>query len=126
MVRLAPRRKAPGPWRVAGLALALALPPARGPAAEVGAQPSSGTPSEAALPSTAAPAVKAGMAVVDRTGVQVGAVESVAESPQGPIVVAKIDGKLVGLRPSTLRLDGARAVSSQSKAEMVAAAGAAP
>jgi hypothetical protein len=109
---------------MAGLALAVALPPACGSAADLGAQASSGTPSEAALPSTAAPAVKAGMAVVDRTGVQVGAIESVAESPQGPIVVAKIDGKLVGLRPATLRLDGERAVSSQSKAEMVAAAGA--
>jgi hypothetical protein len=109
---------------MAGLAIALALPPACGSAADVGAQPSPGTAAGAALPSTAAPAVKAGMAVVDRTGVQVGAIESVAESPQGPIVVAKIDGKLVGLRPATLRLDGERAVSSQSKAEMVASAGA--
>jgi hypothetical protein len=73
----------------------------------------------------AAPAFKPGMAVLDRTGAQVGLIETVAETPGGLNVVVKIDGKLVGLAPATLKLrEGGGAVSSQTKQEMLAAAGA--
>ena len=74
-----------------------------------------------------APAVKPGMAVTDRTGAQVGVVQTVAETPQGGMnVVAKIDGKLVGLDTSTLQLRDGGVASVQTKAQMLAAAGAPP
>lgn len=74
-----------------------------------------------------APAIKPGMPVSDRSGAQVGLVETVAETPRGGLnVVVKIDGKLVGLAAATLALHESRVVSSQTKREMLASAGAPP
>jgi hypothetical protein len=71
-----------------------------------------------------APAFKAGEEVTDSTGAVVGKVATLTESDTGPVVVISIDSKLVGVPQSTLKLDGARVVSSQTKAQMLAAAGA--
>lgn len=71
-----------------------------------------------------APAFKQGMVVSDRTGTRVGVVQTVTETPGGLNVVVEIEGKLVGVEPSTLQLQGETAVSSQTKAEILAAAGA--
>lgn len=73
-----------------------------------------------------APAFKAGAMVVDRNGVRLGPVESLAETRATPVamVVIKIDGKLVSVPQSTLALKGANVVSTQSKAEILAVAGA--
>jgi len=75
------------------------------------------------VPKAPAPAFNAGDLVIDRLGVSVGAVETLTESPTGMIVVVKIDGKMIGVPSSTLRRRGDSLVSSQSKAEMIAAAG---
>lgn len=76
-------------------------------------------------PAPPAPAFPPGAPVIDRAGVQVGVVQSAAETREGDInVVVKIDGKLVGLPPATLRLNGDRVASSQTKEEMLASAGA--
>jgi hypothetical protein len=40
------------------------------------------------------------------------------------VVVISIDAKMVGVPQSTLKLEGDRVVSSQTKAQMLAAAGA--
>jgi hypothetical protein len=73
-----------------------------------------------------APAFKAGMAVVDRTGARIGVIQAVTETPGGLNVVVEIDGKLVGVLPSRLELRGETAVSSQTKAQILASAGAPP
>jgi hypothetical protein len=70
----------------------------------------------------AAPAFKFGAMVTDRTGRPLGAIESLAESERGAMIVIKIDDKLVSVPQSTLKLNGERVVSSQSKAEIMAAA----
>ncbi len=78
-----------------------------------------------AVTAPAAPAVKPGMPVRDRTGAEVGLVEAVAETPaHGLNVIVKIDGKLVGLAASTVRLEGGHVVSAQTKQEILASAGA--
>jgi hypothetical protein len=84
-------------------------------------------PTGAAAPAVAKappPAFQAGMPVFDGTGMQVGKVASLADSPRGPMVVVEIDGKMVSLPQSTLTLARGTARSTQSKAEMLAAAGA--
>jgi hypothetical protein len=97
-------------------------------AGAAGAQPAArptaiGPPGSDAAPP--APAVKPGMPVIDRSGAQVGVVQTVAEARQGGLsVVAKIDGKLIGLDASTLQLRDEGVISSQTKPEMLAAAGA--
>jgi hypothetical protein len=90
--------------------------------AQVSSSPSS--PSGAVL--APAPAFKAGAMVVDRNGVRLGPVESLAETGATAVamVVIKIDGKLVSVPQSTLAPKGANVVSTQSKAEILAAAGA--
>ena len=71
-----------------------------------------------------APAIKPGTPVNDKSGNPVGLVETLIETPSGDLnVVVKIDGKLVGLNPSTLQLIGGREVSSQTKQEMLTSAG---
>ena len=70
------------------------------------------------------PAFNAGELIVDRLGVQVGPIETLTEAEAGLVVVIKIDGKLVGVPASTLKRDGDKIVSLQSRAEMLAAAGA--
>jgi hypothetical protein len=64
------------------------------------------------------------MPVVDRMGASIGTVQSVTETPGGPNVVLTVDGKLVGVAPRTLRLQDQTVVSSQTKAQILAAAGA--
>lgn len=77
-------------------------------------------------PPTASPAlaVEAGDAVFDRTGQPVGQVQSLVETPAGPMVVARIDGKMISLPQSTLKKEDGRLISSQSKTQMIDAAGA--
>jgi hypothetical protein len=64
------------------------------------------------------------MVVSDRTGARVGVVKTVAETPGGLNVVVEIEGKLVGVLPSTLQLRGESVVSSQTRDEILASAGA--
>ena len=82
----------------------------------VGAAPTSVTPP--------APAFHAGDTVSDRNGAVVGEVQTLTETPAGPMVVVRIDGKLVTLPQATLRMEGERIVSAQTKAQILAAAGA--
>jgi len=91
------------------------------PAAPAQVAPANAAPSTVTPP---APAFTAGDTVVDRAGQRVGAVQTLVETPAGPMVVVQIDGKLVSLLQTTLRMDGSTIVSSQTKAEMLAAAGA--
>lgn len=89
------------------------------------AQPTSGSstaaPRRAAI-APPAPAFKVGGIVIDRTGAQLGSIESVADAERGPMVVIKIDGKLISVPQSTLTLNGENVVSSQTKAEIMSAA----
>jgi hypothetical protein len=56
--------------------------------------------------------------------VVVGTIQGVAEDARDEmVVVVKVDGKLVSVPESTLRLAGGNAVSSQTKAQILAAAG---
>ncbi|HTI67957.1 MAG TPA: hypothetical protein VL460_10485 [Caulobacteraceae bacterium] len=100
---------------------ALGLPTAR--AAPIPPTPAS--PAASAAPAPPAPAFSAGSTVVDSQGVVLGSIEGLAQG-QGDemVVVVKIDGKLVSIPESTLRLAGGGAVSSQTKAQILAAAGA--
>lgn len=70
------------------------------------------------------PAFKPGMVVTDRTGAKVGVVQTVTETPGGLNVVIEIEGKLVGVLPATLQIRGEGAVSSQTREEILATAGA--
>ena len=70
------------------------------------------------------PAFKSGDPVIDSSGALVGTIATLTESAQGAIVVLSIESKLVGVPQSTLKLDGDRVMSSQTKAQMLAAANA--
>jgi hypothetical protein len=59
------------------------------------------------------------MTVLDRTGMPVGKVQSLAASTAGPLVVVEIDGRLVGLPQQTLQRQIV-IVSTQTRAEMTA------
>lgn len=72
-----------------------------------------------------APAFNAGDAVTDRDGAALGAVQTLVESPAGPMVVVNIEGKMVSLPQATLKMQGKAIVSTQTKAQILAAAGAA-
>ena len=74
--------------------------------------------------SPAAPAFKAGDPVFDSRGTFVGDIHALVESPAGPLVVVRIDGKMVSLSQATLEMNGERIASSQTKDQMLAAAGA--
>lgn len=50
----------------------------------------------------ATPRLQVGEIVKDRTGAQLGSIESVADAERGPMVVIKIDGKLSSVPQSTL------------------------
>ena len=93
-------------------------PPPVAPTAppSAGAAPSSVTPP--------APAFRAGDTVADSEGVAIGQVQTLTETPAGPMVVVRIDGKMVTLPQATLRMEGQRIVSGQTKAQILAAAGA--
>ena len=82
------------------------------------------TPPASVVEKPPAPAFKANMSVLDRTGADVGRIETLAESAARAMVVINIDGKLVSVPQDTLTLDGQVVRSRQSKAEMLAAAGA--
>lgn len=71
-----------------------AAPPAASPASA----------SETAKP--AVPAFKSGTVASDRTGARVWVVKALTERPGGRNVVVEIEGKLVGVMPSTLQLRG--------------------
>lgn len=91
-------------------------PPVAPAALAPGEAPSSVTPP--------APAFKSGDAVADSAGAALGAVQALVESPAGPMVVVNIDGKLVSLPQATLKMQGNAIVSTQTKAQILAAAGA--
>jgi len=86
-----------------------------------GQTPSAPAPRSPAQPA-ALPAFKAGMTVIDRSGAAVGRIMSLAEDQLEPLVIVEIDGKPVGLLQKTLALEGDRARSSQTKAQMLATA----
>jgi hypothetical protein len=86
--------------------------------------PSTATGAAGATAKPPAPAFKPGMVVVDRTGARVGVVKTITETPGGLNVVIEIEGKLVGVLDSTLQLRGESAASSQTRAEILAMAGA--
>lgn len=114
-------------WKIAVLAIAAAsfacAPEARTSGDDLPADP----PGAAAVtPAPPPPAFKAGTAVSDSTGATVGTVASVVEGERGLMVVVDIDGKLVSVPQETLTLAGERAVSSQTRSQMLAAAGAPP
>jgi hypothetical protein len=92
------------------------------------AQPAASVPGPSAAavtePNPQAPPFKPDMVVVDRTGARVGVVVSVTDSASGPNVVLRVDGKLVAVAPTTLKLQDQTVISSQSKAEMLASVGA--
>ncbi len=71
-----------------------------------------------------APAFKVGAVVTDRTGARLGPIQSLAEAARRAMIVIEIEGKLVSVPQSTLKPNGGGAVSSQTKAEIMAAAGA--
>lgn len=71
-----------------------------------------------------APAIEAGSVVYDRSGLDAGVVQSLVETPAGPMIVARIDGKLISLPQKTLTLRDGRLVSDQTKDQMMDAAGA--
>lgn len=106
----------------AAAALEACQPPSAG--AEQGTPTAVGPPGATAKP--AAPAFKPGMVVRDRSGARLGVIQTITETPGGLNVVIEIDGKLVGVPPSTLRLRGETVVSAQTRAEILMAAGAAP
>ncbi len=55
---------------------------------------------------------------------RLGPIQTVVDSNRGPMVVIEIDGKLISTPQSSLTLKGEGAVSSQTKAQIIAAAGA--
>jgi hypothetical protein len=76
---------------------------------------------------TSVTALKKGAAVTDRTGALLGPIQALSDGPGGAMVVIEIDGKLVSVPAATLTAKGAfAAMSSQTKSEIVAAAGAPP
>ena len=85
--------------------------------------PPAGPTSPPAAIAPAAPAFKVGAIVTDRTGARLGRIQSLSEAERGPMVVISLDGKLVSVPQSTLTRKGEGAVSSQTKAEITAAAG---
>jgi hypothetical protein len=95
----------------ASLSLAACEQPVRKPPNTVEAVPETKPP---------APAFKPGMAVIDRSGARIGVVQSLTETPGGLNVVVEIEGKLVGVQPSTLQRRGETAISAQTKAQILA------
>ena len=80
------------------------------------------TPAISVAPQATPHPLTQGMTVVDRSGVAVGVITAVADSERGPMVVVKIDGKLLSLPQATLTLDGTIVRSSQTRAQILAAA----
>ncbi|WP_068876952.1 MULTISPECIES: hypothetical protein [unclassified Phenylobacterium] len=70
--------------------------------------------------------VAPGMAVQDSRGRVIGEFEAWGRSATGPMAILQIDGMLVSVPRDTLRVADGRIASRQSKAEILAAAGAAP
>ena len=65
------------------------------------------------------PAFKSGMTLVDRAGMAVGKVMSLAEDQREPIVIVEIDAKLVGLLQRALALERDHVRSAQTKTQML-------
>jgi len=115
------------PTLAALLALAGASAQAAEPAAPQPPPVAPATPAPGEAPSSVtppAPAFNAGDRVADSQGTALGAIQTLIESPAGPMVVVNIEGKLVSLPQGTLRMQGTTIVSSQTKAQILAAAGA--
>lgn len=86
--------------------------------------PAAGPESPPAQIAPAAPGFKVGTVVTDRTGARLGPVTSFTEAPEGPMVVIEIDAKMVSVPAASLSQRGEAVVSRQTKAEILAAAGA--
>ena len=87
--------------------------------------PAAGIATTDAVPKPPAPAFRPGMAVVDTTGASIGVVQTMTEAQTGTMVVVKIEGTLVAIPASQLRLEGANVVSAQTKSQIVTSAAAA-
>ena len=81
------------------------------------------TPAIPIAPRVAPHPLAQGMPVVDLTGAAVGVITAIADSDRGPMVVVKADGRLISLPQASLTLDGAVVRSSQTRAQILAAAG---
>jgi|GEM_PF-6568915 len=81
------------------------------PAAESAATPSA---------ATVGTEFKAGAAVTDAAGADVGVIQGVSDGEAGPQVVLQIDGALYGVPASSLTSADGSTVSSQTKAEIKA------
>lgn len=86
--------------------------------------PAAGPDSPPSAIAPAAPGFKVGTVVTDRTGARLGPVASLTEASAGPMVVIEIDAKMVSVPADTLSQRGEAVVSRQTKAEILAAAGA--
>lgn len=82
------------------------------PAAESAASPSA---------ATVGTEFKAGAAVKDSAGADVGVIQGVSDGEAGPQVVLQIDGALYGVPVSTLSNSDGATVSAKTKAEIKAA-----
>ena len=71
-----------------------------------------------------APAFDPGQEVFDASGGRIGVVQTLSPSPKGLSVVLVIDGKLVSVPESKLQRVGPRVISSETKAQILSAAGA--
>lgn len=108
---------------VMAVATTMALASCEQPRPAGASQPLPKQAADAPFTKPAMPAFRPGMVVHDRAGTRIGAIKTVTETPGGLNVVIEIEGKLVGVLPSTLRLQGETVVSSQTKAEILASAG---
>lgn len=110
----------PFAFTLAGAALADPAMPA--PPAESKAVPPAPTAEPPASPAKPAPAFRAGAKVSDATGADIGVIQSIAEASTGAMVVLKVDDKLVSVPQGTLSPFGENVKSSQTKAQILAAA----
>jgi hypothetical protein len=101
--------------------------------AQVGAPPAGrpipGAPPAAAVNPPTTAGLKAGMVVKDTNGAVVGAISKVGQTPDGrPSVTLQVEGRQVAVLAASLSADqgGKQAVSSQTRAQLLASASAPP
>jgi hypothetical protein len=92
------------------------------------APPPSGAAGSTAPGAAATTALKAGMVVKDTAGAMVGTISQVGQTPDGkPAAMLNVDGQPIAILASNLTVDpsGAQAVSTYTKAQLLASAAAA-
>jgi hypothetical protein len=99
-----------------------ATPAMPAPPAAAKVTPPAPTDTPPATSSEPAPAFRAGAKVSDSSGADIGVIQSIAEASTGAMVVLKVDGKLVSVPQGTLSPFGENVKSSQTKAQILAAA----